>query len=194
MNITSTVSALALALLCLGSQDAALAQSSSPTSSTRWRCEDPKWPMRFADKEENKSAPPECKRWAEIRGLAAASIEELNGRKFLAANDFLLEAVGADSSKYPVTVTGDPVRVVDLHAQPAMFGFTTVNGYQAKAGSLVLFEGFGGVLVEVRDSPTSAWRKEVLYPSRSAGFELRSTALNAMLSLDPVILSPRPRM
>ena len=58
----------------------------------------------------------------------------------------------------------------------------------APTGSVVVYDGLGGILVEVRDPETGAWRKQVLYPSAVRDFNLAVADLEIPGKLEARVL------
>jgi hypothetical protein len=136
-----------------------------------WKCIDPETPFRFVSAEDQKDNPPPCGRWLEIRGPGVRAIFEAFARGDLQrdSNFFLSEAGDLASFEYPSNLGGAPIRTSELYRNPTLYGFTVTDQADAPPGSLVLYNGLGGILVEAREPSGNAWSKKVLYPSASIG-------------------------
>jgi hypothetical protein len=92
--------------------------------------------------------------------------------QFAFANTFLGEAATATTLEYPGSASGSPVTTPALYHHPESFGFKTIPIESAQTGSLVLYDGLGGILIETRRSDSEPWTKQVLYPSAASGGRL----------------------
>lgn len=156
---------------------------------TLWKCDDPEDPFRFVTSPSKKSDPPPCKKWLEIRGPNLTSLFSAVGqRRYRAANEFLSDASEYLPSDYPEAKGGSPVTTSELYNQPQEFGFDVESIQDAPSGSLVLFRGLGGILVETRTSEDQPWSKQILYPSASSGYRLRTANPDAFGGLQPKVL------
>lgn len=139
-----------------------------------WKCHEPSRPMRFASSEETRDQQtPPCEEWIEMRGNGIGELlAALADERFRAANFFLAEAAPYATFAYPETEGEAPVRTTELYENPERFGLEVATPEEAPIGSLVIYDGLGGILVETRPSEGDSWTRQVLYPSAAAGFEL----------------------
>lgn len=147
--------------------------SAQAAMETVWKCTNPDSPLRFITSEDRQDDPPPCERWVEVRAPGLADLmSELGDERFEAANFFLASASNYTGADYPEHAPKAPSPTLMVYSDPAAFGFDVVSVDSAAPGSLVVFNGLGGILVEVREPDTDAWTKQVLYPSAARGFEL----------------------
>jgi hypothetical protein len=159
----------------------ALAAASSPAAAqdVLWKCSDPSIPFRFVSTAANKNLPPPCNEWLQIRGPNLyALLNKLAPQRFQAANEFLAEAAEFLPIEYPGAAEGAPVLTSDIYARPQRFGLEEATPEAAPPGSLVIYNGLGGILVESRRSEDEPWTEQVLYPSAATGFQLVVSDLN----------------
>ena len=136
-----------------------------------WRCSRPPMPLRIVDSEANQRPP--CTEWVQIRGVKLTVLRDsLESHRFPAANQFLAEASEAGMIEYPGAAEGAPVPTTELYDNPSEYGFEVSDVEDAPLGSLVVYNGLGGILVESRTSTDAEWTREVLYPSAARGFQL----------------------
>jgi hypothetical protein len=158
-----------------------------------WRCHDPLDPPRTVADEERKADPPVCNKWVQVRGRGVlALLASHQDSSFGASNLFLSAAGGATNSPYPY-VGGSPVTTSDLYRNPGRYGFKVIDTAGAEPGSLVLYNGLGGILVETRASPDEPWEKKVLYPSTRHGGKLWIASLDIPGKLEAKVLVKEPR-
>lgn len=138
-----------------------------------WRCSNPVHPFRYVSSDDKKNDPPPCREWMQIRGPnLAALLDDLASERHTAANVFLAEAGQYATYSYPQAAKGLPVTTAELYRSPGAFGFEVAELEQAPVGSLVVYNGLGGIVVEVRQSENEPWIKQILYPSEAAGYRL----------------------
>lgn len=135
-----------------------------------WKCEDPRKPLRFATSDDAKAKDPPCNKWIQIRGLSQATAAALEGEAFRNAGDFLHTITVHEGGwqSFP------RVSTARLHSNPEKYArkhlFRTVLFETAPLGSLVIYDGLGGVLVETREKDGDPWERQVLYPSMAVDF------------------------
>lgn len=156
-----------------------------------WKCVDPVNPPRFVTTEDKKEDPPPCGAWVELRSSRMMELDFLHAR-YEAANVFLARAAEQLGVDYPGTEGGSPITTSQLYRTPARFGVELGSIEGAEVGDLILYDGLGGILVEVREEG-SAWVRQVLYPSTKHDFGLNladpSDLGRAIGSEPPQILS-----
>ena len=139
-----------------------------------YKCVEPDPPLRFARSEESKEEQtPPCQDWGQMRAPNLADIvEAVLDERFSAANQFLARARQAGGVAYPRMSDGSPITTSALYANPEDFGYRAAPTDSAPLGSIVVYDGLGGILVEFRGSESTPWERRVLYPSAARGFEL----------------------
>lgn len=156
-----------------------------------WKCFDPERPFRFVRTEAEKDDPPLCRSWVQLRGANLASLLEMvASRRFVAANEFLEKSSTLEGIHYPSLSNGAPVLTSDVYVDPEQFGFKTVSLDVAPTGSIVVYDGLGGILVEKRKSEGEPWQKQVLYPSKAGDFFLKVSDIDIPGKMDPKIIIP----
>ncbi len=151
-----------------------LAPPANSQNSPLWKCSDPAIPFHFVTSEDKKSQPPPCREWMQIRGPNLMQLlTALADERHPAANEFLAEAAEYAPFEYPGAEEGAPVPTSALYYSPERFGFEIKSLTEAPLGSLVVYNGLGGILVETRISEAEPWTRQVLYPSASAGYRLK---------------------
>lgn len=160
------------------------------TASKVWKCANPDSPFRFVSSEERKQDPPECKEWIELQGKGLAELlTALAAERHTAANAFLARASQFIEVEYPRDAAGNPATTSALYGEPERFGFRVVAVDSAALGSFVVFDGLGGILVELRDPDTDEWHRKLLYPSAAADFKLRVSDLRVPGKLQAKVLA-----
>lgn len=165
------------------------------TQDSLWKCHDPDRPPRFATSEESKDEQsPPCNGWIEMRAeKLAALLDLLAPSRFDAANMFLMQAGSVADFDYPGSDSGIPIPTSLLYEDPVRFGFEVSDAREAPTGSIVVYDGLGGILVEVRRSDEEPWSRQVLYPSEARQFELRVSDLAIPGKQPPKVLVPTGR-
>ena len=157
-----------------------------------WKCYDPDRPVRFATSEESRDAqtPEQCREWVEIRAShLAAILDAIGSERFEAANIFLSEVGRVAGYDYPESGL-TPITTSNLFEDPGGFGFNVSDVLEAPTGSLVVYDGLAGILVEVRRSSDDPWSRQILYPSAAREFELSLGELGIAGMDRPKILVP----
>ena len=132
-------------------------------------CMEPDQPLLSAETEEQRNAlTPPCKRWIELRSTNQLTmvLNQLSHKRFEAANDFLAQATKSADYDYPIADNW-PVITTKLYSNPERYGFTVVDADKAPAGTIVAYNGLGGILLHGRWSPDQPYTKHVLYPSKA---------------------------
>ena len=159
-----------------------------------WKCSDPDNPFRFARNDSDKDAlSPPCLNWVQIRGEnLEALLTLLTSEPYEDANVFMMEAATVTPHRYPRTAAGYPVPTANIYDDPEGFGVQLVSVDDAEAGSLVVYDGLGGILVETRNSEDEPWMPAVLYPSAARNFELVVHEVNIPGKMEPKVLITEP--
>jgi hypothetical protein len=134
-----------------------------------WKCIDPtESPCRAFTEEQKAQCPGGCDEWQEMR-IAALAKGAWSGDGRVAANVFLNTAASEIYGReIPKTEFGHPVTVAQFSRHPEKYGWAVVSRGSPPPGSLALFDGFAGVVVDsVPGAPPY-----VLYPSHRKGGKL----------------------
>ena len=139
-----------------------------------YACAVPGQPFMSASSEEERNAlTPQCRRWIELRSTTQLTmvLNELGDERFKAANFFLAQATQFAGYDYPTADTW-PVTTAALYSNPERYGFVVSDPDEAPTGTIVTYDGHGGILVKARGSPDEPWVNQVLYPSAARNYEL----------------------
>lgn len=157
-------------ILCHG--PSALAQSSE-----LWICSNPQEgsPLIARSPDEKAAQTPPCIDWMQVRANSGFSTMLINlaGSIYPAANTFADKVFNYMNLEYPQTSLGQPVMTSDIYTAPERYDFSSVSIEDAEPGSLVVYDGLAGVLVEARPEGEDDWTKRVIYPSAAGGFNLK---------------------
>jgi len=139
-------------------------------------CIDPKKPICYAASEADKDKCPNCKVWKSgFLGSGAIVALAIDDYKYsyntgirIPRSNFLLNDVAKElyGSEYPKTKFGFPVAASVIYENPEKFGWVQVEKNSSKAGALVVWPNFGGVVIKSQEMGTGGlFNDMVLYPS-----------------------------
>jgi hypothetical protein len=141
-----------------------------------WKCDEPDDPFRYVTSKEARDTEiePPCTKWVQLRGgnNLASILNVIANRQFPAANDFAFAAATYTGIRYPIHSNGFPVSTNEIYNAPESFNLVLGDIETAELGSLVLYDGLAGILVETRENEDSEWERKVIYPSASKNYDL----------------------
>ena len=141
-----------------------------------WVCDDPPNELRYALENEDILQPPPCDPgWIHVYDqsrTAALIFEQFSESNFPASNVFIAEVAELSGTEFPKQNGVGPIRTSEIFESPSSYGFSSIDIENAESGTIVVYDGHAGVLLQVTDEEAGELKPQILYPSASNGFQL----------------------